>query len=451
MSDLMSDLKAKYTKKKILVVGLGLQGGGVGVAKFFAKLGAKVTATDLRNKEQLKPSIERLKNYQIKYTFGGHKLDDFINADLIFKGPSIPWNLPEIVAAQEKKIPIEMELSFFASICPAPIIGITGTRGKSTTTMMIYDLLIKSGLKAHLTGSLPKISTLNLLSSINQTDWVVMELPSWPLSGFHQKKISPHIAVFTNLYPDHLNYYKNMNSYFYDKKAIYVYQKPKDHLIINKGLAKLILNDKIASQIHYFDSSAFQQEILHLRGAHNLENAAAAYQVAKILNLNLNKSIKILSNFSGIPFRQEKVGEKNNIVFINDTTSTTPVATIAALNVFGENPIVLMLGGKGKNLPFEELIPHLQKVKKIILLKGSFTDEILPLLQKNYPEKLSTVYENLELAVEKAYQEAVKIQSGKQEQEVTVLFSPSATSFSMFNNEFHRGEEFNRIVNKLIA
>ncbi len=220
MNLIIKNLKKQYQGKKVLVDGLGLQGGGVGVAKFFAELGAQVIVTDKKNKDQLVQSIEQLKQYKIQYYLGGHPNEIFLECDLIIKGPFVKWDLPEIIAAEKKGIPVEMELSFFAEYCPAKIIGITGTRGKSTTTNMVYTMLKNLGYPVCLGGSLPGISTISLLSKLTKKDWVVMELPSWPLSGFDRKHISPHIAIFTNLYPDHLNYYQSMIDYAKDKKAI---------------------------------------------------------------------------------------------------------------------------------------------------------------------------------------------------------------------------------------
>ena len=172
----------KYVGKKILVVGLGLQGGGVGIAKYFADLGANVTVTDKKSEKQLSPSIEALKDYEITFHLGGHQQDDFLSADIIFKGPSVLWTTPEIVAAEKKGIPVEMELSFFAANFPGKIIGVTGTRGKSTTTSMIFNLLKLSNFPAFLGGGFPGISTINYLKTLKETDWVVAEISSWALS-----------------------------------------------------------------------------------------------------------------------------------------------------------------------------------------------------------------------------------------------------------------------------
>lgn len=442
-------IKNEFQNKKILVVGLGLQAGGVGVARFFAELGAQVRVTDLKTTDQLTPSINQLKKYSINYTLGGHQVKDFLEADLIIKGPSVPWSLKEIKQAQKKGVPIETELSFVMSYCPTKTIGITGTRGKSTTTMMIYEVLKKNNLSVYLGGGLPKISTINLLKKLKKDDWLVMECSSWALSGLHQKKISPPIAVFTSFYPDHLNYYHNLEDYLWDKKAIYLYQKKNNFLIAHQSLKKIILNDQPQSQIFFYQKDLFPKKLKYLSGDHNQENASAAFLTAKILGLDLKKTTQTLVNFSGLPFRQQVIGQKNQVIFINDTTSTTPIATQVAIKTLAHQPIVLILGGQSKNLPFKDLLPQLKKVNKIVLLNGSFTQEILPYLKKEFPQKITNVFQNLKQAVKTGYQISQEI-AKKTRKKTYLLFSPGATSFAMFNNEFDRGRQFNQIIKKII-
>lgn len=448
-SAIIENLKKQYQGKKILVVGLGLQGGGVGVARFFGEIGAHVKVTDKKTKEELQASIDKLKDLDIDYTLGSHDLKDFLDADVIFKGPSIPWDMPEIKEAEKKGIPIEMEISFFLSVISSKnVIGITGTRGKSTTTMMIYELLKNTGVKVKLGGNIPDISTISYLKDHKEDTWYVLELASWPLSGFNRRKISPHISILTNFYSDHLNYYKNMDDYLRDKKAIYLYQKPEDYLIFNTNFKNLIKENEVKSKIIYFSDKNFPEKLNFLQGTHNLENADAALKVSEIMNIPKDKTIDIIKNYKGLPYRQEVIAQEDGVIFVNDTTSTTPVATTTALKTFVDSPVILLLGGKSKNLPYDELIRDLDKPKEIVLLKGNFTDEILPILQTKYPNKIHGIYETLEEAITVAYSLSQKYK--KDNAKVYILFSPGATSFATFLNEFHRGREFNRIVTTLL-
>lgn len=448
MNKLLLKLKKQFNNKKVLVIGLGLQGGGVGLVRFFSELGAKVTVTDLKTKEKLKNSIKKLNGLNIKYTLGKHKISDFTSSEYIFKGPSVKWDLPQLISARNKGIKIDMEISFFAKHCPSTIIGISGTRGKSTTAMMLYSLLKKTKKKVFLGGNIPNISTIEILKSVAPQDYVILELSSWQLSGLNKKKISPNISVFTNLYPDHLNYYNSMECYSLDKKALYLNQKPCDYLIANKVLKNEIEKDNPKSKIYYFQKTDFPKKLKYLKGVHNKENAACVLIVSKILKVNKKYAQNHIINFKGVPYRQEIIGSKNNIIFVNDTTSTTPTATIKAIDSFSDSRIVLILGGKTKYLPISKLLQKLNNVEKIVLLKGSFTSEICKVLNKQIRKKIAGEYDDLDKAVGKAYEIASKIKD-KYKEETIVLFSPGATSFELFDNEFHRGKEFNRIFKKI--
>jgi UDP-N-acetylmuramoylalanine--D-glutamate ligase len=438
-------IKQIYQSKKVLIVGLGLQGGGVGVARFFASIGAQVTVTDMKSADQLRSSLDELKEFDIKTTLGQHDINDFLNADFIIKGPSVRWDMPEIKAAQEKGIPVQMEAALFAKYCVAPIVGITGTRGKSTTTQMIYEAAQKLGRAIHLAGNIPQRSTLELINKVNKDDLVILELSSWQLSGFHQEKISPHIGVFTTFYPDHLNYYKTMDAYLYDKKAIYMYQGLEDIFVTSAQVEPFIERDETAGQKFVVTENDFPGELAYAKGKHNKLNAALAYQVALALGIDKSQAAETIAQFKGLEYRQQIIEDKDNIIVINDTTSTTPVATQTALSTFTDRPVVLIFGGTSKGLPTDEVVAALKKAEYIVLLDGTFTDEIMDELTAKYPEKLSLVYDDFKSAIREAIDHAKKL--GKP---AYVLFSPGATSFGMFNNEFDRGDRFNALIQELL-
>lgn len=436
-----------FRNKKVLILGLGLLGRGVKDAIFFAELGAKVTVTDLKTEKDLKESLDKLKPYSnIQYTLGAHHDEDILNSDIIIRNAAIPASSPLLKLAQKNKIPIDMDESLFAEYCPARIIGITGTRGKSTTTKMIGSMLkdlYKEG-KVYIAGNLQGEATLPLIKQVKENDIVVLELSSWQLQGFGWKKISPQIAVFTNVYEDHMNSYKDMAEYINDKKIIYKYQTKKDFCVINiNNKYTKELDKEIKSQIKWFSSKDIpNQWELKIPGKHNRENAAAALAVGRILGFNDDKIKTCLTNFSGLEHRLEFIQEINGIKFINDTTSTTPIAGIKALQSINA-PIVLLAGGATKNLdlkPFAKEI--IKKVKAVILLNGSATDDLENLIKKNKGEELiSGRYDSFEDAVKHAY--AISL-SGD-----CVLLSPGCASFGMFKNEFDRGDQFRKIVKRL--
>ncbi|MEI6533023.1 MAG: UDP-N-acetylmuramoyl-L-alanine--D-glutamate ligase [Candidatus Roizmanbacteria bacterium] len=442
-SRLIDSLKNEYKDKKVLVMGLGLQGGGLGAVQFFLELGADVTITDLKSADQLSSSLKLLEGKNVKTILGQHHEQDFIQSDLIIKSPKVRWDNPLILSALAKGVQVDMESSFFAKYCPARIIGITGTRGKSTTTYMIYDLLKKAGKDVVLGGNIPHISTISLLKDIHPDQLVVLELSSWQLSGFKRRAISPHIAVFSNFYPDHLDYYSNMDEYYEDKAVIYQYQKPNDYAVINKSLQNYVEKYPTASHLQFFSDSDISWN-LKIQGTHNVQNASSAYKVGRILGIDEKICKDVLEQFAGVPYRQQIVRIINNVTFVNDTTSTTPVATNIAIEAFKDKYLVLIFGGSTKHLPTEGLLEKLKLAQKIVLLKGSFTNEVMPYLQEHYAEKISKVFDSIDEAVVESYRLAKNIEGP-----TSVVLSPGATSFEMFKNEFHRGDEFNRVVNVL--
>ncbi len=433
----MHSLKNQFTHKKVLIVGLGLQGGGVGLVTFFSRLGAHVRVTDLKTEKQLEVSLKKISSLIVGLTLGRHDIKDFLWADIIFKGPSVPWDIPCLKKAIAKGIPVEMETSFFASYCPCPLIGITGTRGKSTTATMIYTVMKESGFSVFLAGNVPHVSTIALLDRLTIKDYVVLELSSWQLSGFHLRKISPHIAVITNFYPDHLNYYKNLEDYWHDKTALYEYQKKEDSLVIPRRIYQKI-NKRPLSKIIQTHSKDFKEKLKYLRGMHNYENASQALAVSRLLAIDQLKACKIISLIHPLEYRMEKIATISGIDIYNDSTSTTPIACQKAIDSLREKKITLILGGNSKNLPIEELVRDINRyVAQVVLLKGSFTDHIQPFIDKNKIIQ-SMPFDDINKAFHTAF-------SCTQKNGV-ILFSPGATSFSLFENEFHRGSIFTKIV-----
>lgn len=437
-------------------MGLGIQGGGVGVARYFAKHGAKVLVTDLKNKEDLHPSIDELSEYEnISYHLGGHIGDDFIHTDFVVKGPSVRWDDTYIDIAIQRRVPILMETTYFVQHTKALVIGVTGTRGKSTTSHFIYSTLnkfYKKG-KIFISGNIPGSCAMELLENTGERDIVVLELSSWQLSGFHRARVSPHIAVFTNIYEDHLNHYKSMSDYIFDKTAIFTYQNPNDYFFtLSQTKDKLQSQGfNIPSKERLVNPKDFKGQLKNVRGAHNLENAALAQSVAELLLPQLDSSI--ISNHIGslhaMRFRQEIVVQSDQVTIVNDSTSTTPISTITALKTFQDRKIVLILGGNSKNLEIKTLVDEIKRdrnrIEKIILLKGSLTDEIYVHLLAIQGLALSEIYEDFLLAVKNAAR-ATQNSSAP----VYLLFSPGATSFAQFKNEFNRGEKFSQIISDIM-
>ena len=438
-----------YKNKKILILGLGLLGRGLKDAIFFAERGAKVTVTDLKTEEQLQNSLEKLEKYKnIEFTLGEHKEKDILNADLIIRNAGVPAGSKYLKLAKKNNIPVDMDESLFAKYCPCPIIGITGTRGKSTTTTLIGQIMKQcwenDKRKVFISGNLEGEATLPLIDEVTKDDLVILELSSWQLQGFGWAKISPQIAIFTNIYPDHLNSYKTMREYINDKKYIFKYQKKKDHCIINaKNPYTKNIKDEITSNVIPFSRNMVPKEWnLNVLGAHNLENIAAAIETCKLFGIKTKKMKKAIESFKGVEHRLEPVETINDITFINDTTSTTPISGNMALKSI-KSPIILIAGGATKNInlsPFAREI--VRRAKAVILLEGSATEELEEKIKRNDGKNLiAGRFDNFEEAIKKAY--AISIPGD------TILLSPGCASFGMFINEFDRGEQFKKIVKSL--
>jgi len=217
----------KLKNKQVLVMGLGLHGGGVGVTKYLVQKGAKVTITDLKNKKDLAVSLKKLAGLPIRYTLGQHRFADFKNTDLIIKNPGVANDSPYLALANKRAIPVLMDINLFWQDCSRQkIIGITGTKGKTTTAHLIERIIRQAGLKTVLAGNLG-VSFLEILPKIDLNTWVILELSSWQLEGLGQEGSCPHISVITNIFPDHLNRYQNMAAYVAAKKIIFVNQKKR--------------------------------------------------------------------------------------------------------------------------------------------------------------------------------------------------------------------------------
>lgn len=427
-----------FKGKKVLIMGLGIQGGGVGVALFLQKIGSIITITDLRSTAELKESLAKIDVSSIHLTLGGHQESDFQNCDCIIRNPGVPIDNAYLKLAKSLGKPIYMETALFAKYTDCQIIGITGTRGKTTTTTMIYNLLAKNlSQKLALAGNIPGSSSLELLES--SPEIAVLELSSWQLQGFDDLKISPSIAVLTNIYPDHLNRYASMADYIRDKAVITKYQTDNDYLIYNQDNPECVRIAKTskANLIPFSFGNLSQSVVLKIPGSHNRANAAAADKVGQIMGIGEAKRYKSLQSQESIPFRLEKVALKNGVSYVNDTTSTTPVALITAINSLDEKAVVIV-GGQSKKLPTDELIEVLNSrplIKCVILIPGSGTDEIRKHLNiQKIGGQVSTLEEAVELAETFA-------QNGE-----TILFSPGFTSFDQYRNEFERGKHFNQIV-----
>ncbi|HAJ32140.1 MAG TPA: UDP-N-acetylmuramoyl-L-alanine--D-glutamate ligase [Candidatus Atribacteria bacterium] len=459
-------------EKRITIMGLGLNQGGLGVARFLAKAGAKILVTDLKTKEELAPSLEKLKDFNIKYILGRHRKEDFINTDMIIQNPAVPHSSKYLKIARTRGIPIETDLGLFFQLCPSKkIIAIAGTKGKSTVSQLIYHIFKEAQKDTILAGNIG-ISVLDILDKITPQTWLILEISTWQMEGVKNRKFRPQTAVLTNILPDHLDRYPNYKEYARSEKLIFKHQSPNDNLVVNYDNEETIKikketglpiywfsakeklepgcyleNDKLVFQSGEYKTTFAKISDLPLPGPHNLENILTASTVGFIYNIPSKIILKALKNFPGVPYRLEFIGEFGGIKFYNDTCATTPEATLAALESFPKQPIILILGGKDKKLNYENFgkaIGQNKKVKKIILLQHPAYDaslKILSALKKHLDSEKIIQTSNLKVGFKIALKQA--------QQNDLILLSPAAASFGMFKNEFDRGDQFNKIVKNL--
>ncbi len=476
-------------------MGLGLLGGALNDIRYLANHGAELLVTDLKTREELKPSLAKLRKYKkIKFVLGKHRREDFHNTDMILQPGNVPIDSPYLAEAHKHHIPIFVSESLFAKYAEeAMMIGITGTRGKSTVTQLIYEILklnydlglnqsAKSRLigqkgflgKPFLGGNVKNVSTLALLDQVKAGDIVVMELDSWALRGMGDIKKSPHIAVFTNLMVDHQNFYgstklttgKNgMDLYFADKANIFLNQIAGDYLVCGRGVFKLIQRKykRFSSQAVAPDARVVPKNWkIKLLGEHNRLNIAYAVTVARILDVPEKIIKKVVEDFKGVPGRLELIREIRGIKYYNDTTATTPDGVLAAIKALKptlkgalkpsgegsgkEGGIVLISGGTDKELEYKAYSQEVSKVvKALILFKGTATEKILKELRKTHYERRI----KMPLEIIESMKNAMNFAKKYAQKGDIVLLSPGAASFEIFQNEFDRGEQFNVLVKKI--
>jgi len=436
------DARAHFEGKKITVLGLGLLGRGVGDARYLAEQGAELIVTDLKSKEELVESLALLAAFpHITYTLGEHRVEDFKGRDYILKAAGVPDPSPYLDAARAEGTPIKMSASWFAEISGVECVGITGTRGKSTTTHMIHAILEKAGLAPLLGGNVRGVSTLALLEEATPESIAVLELDSWQCQGWGEALMSPHIAVFTTFYPDHLNYYKgNLDAYLADKANLFLHQEAQDTLVLGAQYAEEI-EEKFGSRIAAHTITVGAHDLradwaLRVPGEHNRYDAALAVEACRALSISDEDIQEALEAFPGVPGRLEFIREVNGVKVYNDTTSTTPDATLAALDALDpetKGNLILIMGGADKGLDMSALVQALPAhTKRVIMLSGTGTSTI----SSRVPG--ASIFDSLQAAVE----EAMRYASAGD----TVVLSPAFASFGMFKNEYDRGDQFNALI-----
>ena len=428
--------------KKILILGFGREGQDTFL--FLRKLFPKKILGIADIKYKIQDTRYEIQN--VKWHLGRDYLKALKDYDIVIKSPGIPFKiLPKLAL---KKIVTQTDIFF--NNCPGKIVGITGTKGKSTTASLIYKILKQWGLKVHLVGNIGK-PVLNLLFSATPKDIYVYELSSHQL---YNLKKSPQIAIFLNIYPEHLDYYRDFKEYLWAKQNIVRYQTKEDYFIYNSNdinvreTAKLTKAKKIPISskvdVEFFDTCRKSQLI----GEFNFLNMAAAIEVGKIFQVPKEKIIKAVKNFKPLPHRLELVGTFKGITFYNDALSTIPETAILAMTTLGKRVQTIFLGGFDRKIDFKKLAKSVlenKNIKNIILFPTTgekIWKEILKFSGEQFSVNLPRHFfvDNMRDAVRLAYQHT---QKGK-----ICLLSCASTSFSIFRDYKEKGNLFKKYVKK---
>lgn len=444
---------SKFANKKVLV--LGLAKSGESAARLLDKLGAIVTVNDGKPFEE-NPAAQSLLEEGIKVVTGGHPLE-LLDEDFewMVKNPGIPYNNPMVIRALEKKIPVITEVELAYLISDAPIIGITGSNGKTTTTTMIAEVLTAGGQNGLLSGNIG-FPASQVAQDASETDTLVMELSSFQLMGI--EAFHPEIAVITNLMPTHLDYHGSFEDYVAAKWNIQKNMTASDYVILNfnQDLAKELAK-KTAAQVIPFstqeqvDGAYLDGDVLTFRGeaimkaselgvpgSHNVENALATIAVAKLRGVDNQVIKETLAHFGGVKHRLQYVGEINQVKFYNDSKSTNILATQKALSGFDNSKVILIAGGLDRGNEFDELVPDIKGLKKMVIL-GESAARV-----KRAADQAEVSYldaSDVRDATRKAFSVA---ETGD-----IVLLSPANASWDMYKNFEVRGDEFLAVFKEL--
>lgn len=449
--------------KKVAIIGLGVS--NIPLLDYLYDKKANVTVFDDRTIDELPGEIvNKLTSHAIPYFLGKDNLKNLNGFNLIFRSPSCLPTRPELRAEEEKGAIVTTEIEMLMKMCPCKIIGVTGSEGKTTTTSLIYAILKHAGYNTYLGGNIGT-PLFTKLSEILPDDIVVLELSSFQLM---EMEVSPNISVITNITPNHLNIHSSYEEYIEAKKTIFKYQTQDDTLILNydneitrkckpEADSKVInfsskekLNDGyiVDGNIIKECENKLRKHILNvkeikLRGTHNFENICAALAATREL-VDEKTAVEAIKEFNAVEHRLEFVREINGVKWYNDSASSSPSRTIAGLNAYDEE-IVLIAGGYDKNLDYDILGKYIVKKVKALVLIGNTAKKILDATTKEI-EKQGV---ELPICFCQTLGDAVKAAKQVAKENQVVLFSPASASFDMFKNFADRGNQFKKLVNEL--
>ncbi len=438
---------------RVLVVGLGRFGGGVGVTQWLVRQGAVVTVTDQADANSLVDSLEAIAGLPITLCLGGHEACDLSQADLVVVNPAVIKNRSALFQEiLRRKIPWTTEMNLFCERCPAPVVGVTGSFGKSTTCAMlahVFEAMRQGGhakfTGVHLGGNIGR-SLLGDLPEVRMSDLVVLEMSNAQLEDIHRVAWEPAVAVITNLFPHHLDRYENFEGYIQAKLNLVRAGNGTCPVVFGEidAQARPLLHEAVRGSVVRLNPVALLDWPVELSipGAHNQANAACVMTVCHVMGLSDERVRDALKTFRGLPHRLEWVGSVRGVEYINDSKSTAPAATIIALDALREQKgkLIAIVGGQKKDVSLVDCAKALTQNCRTVICCGEAKSAFATALQMASTNPESIAYQVNGVA------EAVAIAAKEARPGETVLFSPGAPSFDQYVNFTERGKHFAALV-----
>ena len=456
--DRLGDLD--FRDRRVTVVGLGIE--GVDLVRYLARQGANVTVSDAKSAERLADRIGQVADLSVRLSLGANDPRDLLEADAIFLSQGIPLDLPGLEEAWQRGVPIRSMLTLFMELCPGPVVGITGSSGKTTTTALLGEMFQADERPVFVGGNIG-VGLLAHLPAVRAYTWSVLEVSHTQLQLV---KRSPHVAAVLNITPNHLDRF-SWDEYRRIKRNLIRFQGPGDVAVLGfddaeaQAVAGIVLGDllwfSLSAEIpgdgvfvregwatlrrRRLQERLFPVESLRLRGRHNQANAVAAAALAAACGIAPEAMACAIESFRGVPHRLELVAEADGVRYYNDSIATTPERALAGLRSF-EEPLVLLLGGRDKHLPLEELAQEACRRCRVVVLFGESAGKLEEALRQVAQRPPLVRVADLPQAVEAAHAAA---QPGD-----VVLLSPACTSFDAYDNFERRGEHFWALVRGLV-
>ena len=455
-----------FRGKRVTIVGLGKGRTTRGLAEFLVRHGAQITVTAKETADQLREGIERLGDLPVDLILGVGDHEALTDADYVFLIPGIPPRVSTVVRAESLGIPVLTEIGLFFQLCPAPIVAVTGTKGKTTTTTLIGELLARGERPVVVAGNIGE-AIIHRLPELTPRHWAVLELSSFQLETLQR---SPHIAVVTNVTADHIDWHGSTEAYVRAKRSILAWQRRDDWAVLN-------LDDPTTVSMHtgsdgqlfpfsltqrlrrgaYLDADelvvaqdgarhrVLRADRLRIPGRHNVANALAAAAVGVLAGIAPEAIGDTLAAFEGVPHRQEHVAEIEGVLYVNNSQGTTPGATITALETY-DRPAVVILGGIAKGTDFTRMAGEVQRRGRAAILIGQAAKEIAAALHATAHARRG---EPLAVELASTLRDAVVLARARARPGDVVLLSPACASFDMFRDMADRGDQFRALVREL--